>query len=270
MQQEKKYQAPAAETMLKLLEFMADHPGSWGVSELSSAIRDGKNIVFRVLNVLAENGYAIKNESGKYELGAKLFSLGMKLHNRFELRFKARPFLRRLAEQTGETCQLQIPDGNRMLSVDVISPPSDYYLMVNPGARLFYHANAFGKAVMAFLDKETLKKLLKAPLKQLTPFTVTSPSAIREELAVIRKTRIAAEHNEYVNGSFCIGSPVFDATGRVIAGIGISALSSRMKPQEEETMKHWVLECASAISASLGYEPEASLPLAARESGKES
>ena len=30
MKNEKKYHAPAAEAMLKILEFLADHPGSWG------------------------------------------------------------------------------------------------------------------------------------------------------------------------------------------------------------------------------------------------
>lgn len=252
MGNDKKYQAPAAETMLKILEFLTDHPGAWGISELSGEIRDGKNIVFRVLNVLAENGYAVKNESGKYELGAKLFSLGMKLHNRFDLRFKARPFMQSLAERAGETCQLQIPDGDRMLSIDTVYPRRDYYLMVNPGARLYYHANAFGKAVMAFLEEPVLKTILKAPLKKITEYTVTSPAAIRKELAMIRRTLVAEEHNEYVNGSFCIGSPVFDASGKVVAGVGISALSSRMEAADEEQIKKWVAECAGAISESIG------------------
>ncbi len=253
MTKEKKYQAPAAETMLKILEFLADHPGAWGISELSGAVQEGKNIVFRVLNVLAGHGYAVRNESGKYELGAKLFSLGMKLHDRFDLRFKARPFLRVLADRSGETCQLQIPDGDRMLSIETVYPRRDYYLMVNPGARLYYHGNAFGKAVMAFLDEECLKSILKAPLKKITEFTVTAPSAIRRELVVIRRTRVAEEHNEYVRGSFCIGSPVFDASGRVVAGVGISALSSRMDAADESQLKAWVRECAEAISESIGY-----------------
>lgn len=253
MKNEKKYHAPAAEAMLKILEFLADHPGSWGISELSGAVQEGKNIVFRVLNVLVERGYAVRQDSGKYELGAKLFSLGMKLHDRFDLRFKARPFLRILAERTGETCQLQIPDGERMLSIETVYPRRDYYLMVNPGARLYYHGNAFGKAVMAFLEEDVLKKILQAPLKKITESTVTAPSAIRRELAAIRRTLVAVEHNEYVRGSFCIGSPVFDASGAVVAGVGVSALSSRMEAADELQMKTWVLECAGAISESIGY-----------------
>lgn len=249
---EKKYNAPAADGVLEVLEFLVENPGAWGPTELNRQLGTGTNLIFRVLNALAEHGYVKRNEAGKYELGAKLFSLGMRLHSRFELRTCARPFLQRLAAETGETCQLQVPDGDRMLSVDCIYPACDYYLAVNPGAHLHYHCNAFGKAVLAFRSEPELREFFRKPLEPMTPHTIVSEELLRRELREIRKTRVATEFDEYLTGGYCIGSPVFDASGNVVAGIGISALSSRRTEENTDYFKNLVRQCAEEITKSTG------------------
>lgn len=248
----KKYSAPAADGVLDLLEFMTDHPGAWGVTELSRQTGIGNNLVFRIMNVLAEHDYAERSETGKYELSAKLFSLGMRLRNRFELRNMAHPSLCRLAEETGETVQIQIPDGDRMLSIDCVYPPRDYYLVIASGARIYYHGNAFGKAVLAFLPKEEQDAVLKKKLCRMTPETVVSLPALRAEFEQIRKTFSASEDGEYVRGSYCIGSPVFDAAGKVAAGVGITALNSRDGEHSREELIRMVLDCAIEITKKIG------------------
>ncbi len=249
---EKKYNAPAADGVLEVMEFMADNSGAWGPTELSRETGLGLNLIFRILNVLTEHGYASRNASGKYELGAKLFSLGMKLHSRFSLSAMARPCLQLLAEQTGETTQLQVPDGDRMLLTDCVHPPRDYYLAVNPGTRLYYHGNAFGKAVLAFLSEEAQNGILHSKLCRMTSETVVSLPALRKELAGIRETFVATEFEEYLSGGYCIGSPVFDATGKVVAGLGVSGLTSRKNPLDVDNISTLVRQCAEEVTRKIG------------------
>lgn len=254
MATEKKYSAPAAASTLEVLEFMAEHPGAWGPTELAKRLELSSNLAFRVLNVLQEKGYVKRNPAGQYELTAGLYSLGMRLQNNFDLRKQARPFLEQLAETAGESCQIQIPAGERMLQLDFIPPPADYYLAVTPGIRLHWHGNAFGKAVWAFLPPNESDALLRAPLHRMTPHTVVDPERLREELAEIRKIRSASEFNEYVLGSYCIGSPVFDATGRPVAGIGITGLASRLDEARIPELRETVRECAERISTEIGAQ----------------
>ncbi len=252
---EKRYSAPAAASTLEVLEFMAGNPGAWGPTELAKRLELSSNLAFRVLCVLQEKGYVSRNPAGQYELTAGLYSLGMKLQNSFDLRKQARPFLETLAETTLESCQIQIPAGDRMLQLDFVPPPADYYLAVTPGIRLYRHGNAFGKAVWAFLPPEESEALLRLPLPRITPHTVIDPELLRKEFAEVRQTRSASEFGEYVLGSYCIGSPVFDATGKPVAGVGITGLTSRLDEAKLPELRQLVRECAERISTAIGAQP---------------
>ena len=251
---EKRYSAPAAASTLEVLEFMAGNPGAWGPTELAKRLELSSNLAFRVLCVLQEKGYVRRNPAGQYELTAGLYSLGMKLQNSFDLRKQARPFLEALAETTAESCQIQVPAGERMLQLDFVPPPADYYLAVTPGIRIYWHGNAFGKAVWAFLPPEESEALFRAPLPRITPHTVTDPELLRQELADVRKTRSATEFGEYVLGSYCVGSPVFDATGKPVAGVGVTGLSSRLDEAKLPELRQLVRECAERISTAIGAQ----------------
>ena len=252
---ERKYSAPAADGMLELLEFLVDHPGAWGPSELSRRLEIGTNIIFRTLNILAERGYVRRNDAGRYELGAKLFSLGMRLRNRFDLRLCARPFLERLAEETRETCQLQIPEGTRMIVLECIPPKRDYFFAVTPGTTFYSHGNAFGRAVMAFRPEAEVDALFRKPLEKLTAHTMTDEAALRREFDRIRRTLIAEEYEEYVLGMYCIGSPVFDADGQAVAGIGVTAPTTRRNEDEDSARRERVRKCAADITLAIGGVP---------------
>jgi DNA-binding IclR family transcriptional regulator len=234
---------------------MAGNPGAWGPTELAKRLELSSNLAFRVLCVLQEKGYVRRNPAGQYELTAGLYSLGMKLQNSFDLRKQARPLLEALAETALESCQIQIPAGDRMLQLDFVPPPADYYLAVTPGIRLYRHGNAFGKAVWAFLPPEESEALFQAPLPRLTPHTIIDPARIKQELAEIRETRSASEFDEYVLGSYCIGSPVFDATGKPVAGVGVTGLASRLDETKLPELRRLVRECAERISTAIGAQP---------------
>lgn len=246
------YAAPAVDGMLDVVEHLAAHPEGHGITELSRELGLSTNLVFRILKRLVERGYAKMDAAGNYQLGSRFLSLGMKLYRRFDLRSLARPFLRELCQGCGETCQLQVPDGDRMLVAEVITPDSDYYLQVVPGSRTFYHANAFGKCVLAHLPEDEFAVIVAAGLTQLTEATLTRESALRRELATVRRSGLGYDRAEYLDGIYCIGAPVFDCLGKVVAGVGITGLISRQHPDRQATQEAAVKKCAAALSEALG------------------
>jgi IclR family acetate operon transcriptional repressor len=133
-----------------------------------------------------------------------------------------------------------------------VNPPKDFYLHVVPGSRLYSHANAFGKAVMAFMKPEEAKKLI-TKMPKLTKNTIASEKKLFDELKKIGRTGLAYDDEEYNDGVFCIGSPVFNVSGDVVAGIGMTGLSSRFDEKNKPEFERIVLKCAEDLSKDIGY-----------------
>lgn len=203
---------------------------------------------------LTERDYTLQDPiSGGYQLSTRVFSLGMGLYTRFELRQRAKPHLDWLCLETAETCQIQVPRGDRMLVLDSLSPEVEFYLRVVPGSLVYYHASAFGKAVLAFEDEARIAEILPARLPHLTPKTIELRSEFIKSLALIREQGLAYDDEEYTSGVLCIGSPVFDVSGKVVAGLGITGLLHTYENSRKHMFEQLVLECASRVSADIGY-----------------
>ena len=251
---ERQYSAPAADGALAVLEFLVDHPGEWGPTEITRRVGIGVNLTFRILNTLARRGYVVRLADGRCRLSSKLFSLGMKLHAGHDLRLAARPMLETLARVSGEACHLQVPDGDAMVLWDSVAPARDFYLNVTPGTRLCYHGNAFGKIAMAFMPEAEREQILSADLKKLTPRTETDPERLREEILRAARDYYAVEDGEYVSGCYCIAAPVFDAAGRLAAAAGIAGLREREQSLDFQERIELVKDCARRITRLLGGE----------------
>ncbi|MCG2659212.1 MAG: hypothetical protein L6437_03070, partial [Kiritimatiellae bacterium] len=150
--------------------------------------------------------------------------------------------------------QIQIPDKDRVIVLDSIAPNTDSYLKTVPGSRLYYHANAFGKAILAFMEKSALCSIIPENLPALTKNTITTRQKLLEELDKIQKTGLAYDREEYLTGIYCIGAPVFDVNEKVVGGLGVTGITSRLTPERWRRYETQVLNCAERVSRDIGYE----------------
>ncbi|MGA2642599.1 MAG: IclR family transcriptional regulator [Spirochaetia bacterium] len=248
------YSAPAVDRTLDILEFMAVHPRPYGATELSRCLNIPINSVFRILKRLTDREYTVQDPfSDGYQLSTKVFSLGMSLYTRFELRQRARPHIEWLCRETEETCQLQIPHGDMVLVLDTVSPEVSYYLRIVPGGLVYYHPNAYGKVMLAFQSEEEIKKIIPPRLPSLTPNTIVLRTELMKQLEEVRRTGLGYDNEEYNEGIRCIGSPVFDVEGKVVAGLGVSGLVNTFRNNRQATFEQLVLECAYRVSKDIGY-----------------
>jgi len=249
-----KYAAPALEQALKIIDFMSRDGAERGINEISRELGMSVNMAYRILIQLANYGYAELAATGKYRLSTRLFTIGMRLYSRFDLRIRSRPHLEKLCEDTGETCQIQVPDKDRMIVLDSITPNADFYLKTVPGSRVYYHANAFGKAVLAFMDESELDSIIPEKLPALTKNTITTRRKLLEELKKTRATGLAYDREEYLSGLYCIGAPVFDVNEKVVAGLGVTGIISRLSADRWRRYENQILKCAARVSMDIGYE----------------
>ena len=85
--------------------------------------------------------------------------------------------------------------------------------------------------------------------------SITSRAALNAELARILKQGYALDNEEREEGLHCIGAPIFDHTGLVVATLSVSWPGFRYGRGDEAEKIEKVKAAAGRISTILGYEP---------------
>lgn len=247
------YAAPAASKLLDILELLVEAREGLNLSEISRRLAIPTNSVFRICRVLEERGYVRRDtESGLFTLTTLLYTLGARLGSRISLIDQARPHLHWLTEHTGENAHLHIlrEDHSVLLAQCVCHHP--VRVMVEIGSLLYPHADAFGKVILAHLPPAERQTMRQKAWPRLTIYTKTDPVALAQEWDEIAAAGIAYDFEEYQIGVRCVGAPVFDAEGRVIAGIGVMGPSYRLTPEALASHESHVRTAAARLSQALG------------------
>ena len=144
-----------------------------------------------------------------------------------ELREIAAPYLRRLTDTTGHTSNLAIRDDTDVILIDrVRGRPGRYHHLeytLHAGSRLPSYCSATGKALLAFLPRPELGRLLdRIDFVQRGPRTVTDAGALLAELNQVRRTGVAVNDEELDSGLRSIAAPVRSRSGKVVAAVNVS------------------------------------------------
>ncbi|HUR95273.1 MAG TPA: IclR family transcriptional regulator [Gemmatimonadales bacterium] len=238
---------------IQVLRLLGD-AGELGVTELSTRLRVHKSTVSRLLATLERHGVVSRHPvTEKFGLGPALISLAGAALTRIDVRASSREHLERLAEQTGETVNLAILDGDQVVNIEKL--PSAHYIRDIGwiGRRSPLHCTATGKALVAHLSVAELRRLLGARLKRFTPQTICAWPLLEEELAEVRRRGYAIGQEELEPGLVALAAPVYELGGRVEAAVSVSGPSFRVTASALSGYAKHVLAAAHAISRSLGY-----------------
>ena len=102
---------------LALLDALAERPQ--GVNELARRIGVSASTASRLLATLQRGGLVERDGGGPYRLGIKLVTLADGV--RLNVREAARPRLRALAAETGETATLSVPAVGEAITIDFVA-----------------------------------------------------------------------------------------------------------------------------------------------------
>ena len=223
-----------------------------GVSNLARQLNLDKATVFRLLSTLRQNGYVEKDEStDRYRLTLKMWTLGSRIANNRPLTLVARPVLRELWNNIGETVYIAVLVGNEAVIIDKIEGRSAVHSLPKVGARLPLHGGSAGKAILAFQDEAFIDEIC-ANLRPATANTITSKRALMTELAGIRKTGYAINVNELRADVSAVGAPIRSADGRVSAALSISGPTVDMPVRRLRQLSKVVREAAARIAGQVG------------------
>jgi DNA-binding IclR family transcriptional regulator len=222
------------------------------VEEISRSVGIPKSSVYRYLKTLVGIGMLEHNPiTRKYGLGLKALELGVSVYNQMELRRFARPFLRNLADETGETVYLIGLSSYKAICIDSIESTLAVRMSITVGETFPLYSCATGQALMAYLPAKLQDSIIEKGLQKFTEKTITDPHELKKKLEDIVKQGFAYSNGEFDEGARAVSAPIFDALSRVVAGLSVAGPLHRFTSEKIQEYKELVIENARGISKKL-------------------
>ncbi len=214
----------AVERAVAVLDALADDGSELGTNELARRTGLHPSTVSRLLSTLAEAGLVDHvADTGRYRLGIRLLQLGNAVLARLDLREVARPELRALVAETGETATLSAPGDPDAVTVDFVQSGSSVQSVATLGRPSVAHATATGKVALAFGQVE----LGPGRLPAFTHRTITDRAVLASEIETVRKQGWAEALGEREEDLNAIAAPVHGSRGELAAVLGLQGPGPR-------------------------------------------
>jgi IclR family KDG regulon transcriptional repressor len=227
---------------------------SVSLEELSRETRLAKPTILRFLQTLQKLGYVRRDERDQWAITFKLFTMGSRALGHLDLYVAARPVAEKLAEELGETVHMGILEADEAVYVLKIESRYTIRMFSRVGRRIPLHCTAIGKALLAFSAPAERAAVLKGlKFVAFTPKTLSSRAKLEEELEAIRGRGYTVDDEEHEEGIRCIGAPIFDYTGAVVAALSVSWPVFRFPHGGTSAMAARVMDAAARISSILGW-----------------
>ena len=219
-----------------------------GITELSQRVMMSKSTVYRFLQTMKTLGYvAQEGESEKYSLGARA------LQN-VDLIRSADIQMRELSRLTKETVHLGALDEDSIVYIHKIDSMYNLRMYSRVGRRNPLYSTAIGKVLLAWRDRDEVKQILDGiEYKRSTDRTITNTDELLLLLDKVREQGYGEDNEEQEEGLRCIGVPVFDRFGVVIAGLSISFPTLRFSEERLHEYVAMLHTAARKISEQMGY-----------------
>ena len=242
---------------LSILDAFSDGQTGLGVNEIARKVDVHKSTVSRLCATLEAAGYLERDaDTNRFSLGARLYQLAGAPHVDADLRRTARPVLQELVNTCGETASLAVVQGDDVVVIDVVDGVSFVRMRTEVGMRAHLSASAAAKAILAWMpEADRLKMVSDWPTVKLTPDTLTNVDDFLAQLEDIRERGYSTDMEELEVGLRCVGAPVRDRTGAVVAAISVSGPRHRMTPEVVPILGRLAQQSAAKISLRLGAPP---------------
>jgi DNA-binding IclR family transcriptional regulator len=208
----------AARTLALVTAFDAQHPRQ-SLTDLAKRADLPVPTAHRLLGELRQAGILTRGPDGTYAVGRKLWDIGLLAPVETDLRDVASPFLHDLYAATLATVHLAVRDGRSALYLDRLAGKKSVPVVSRVGSRLPLHATGVGKVLLAHAPDDVQARLL-ATLEQVTPYTVTQPRRLAQQLDKVRREDCATTVEEMTLGACSVAVPIRSGE-EVVAALGV-------------------------------------------------
>lgn len=244
----------SAENMLDILfVWTSTQKREMGLTEISRETGINKSTVYKILQSLQNRSLISLNPvTKKYSLDHGVLELSGAFLKQLNIKDAAHPLIEQLALQSGKTVTFALRKEKHLVFIDRVDGAENVRFYCDIGKVAQYNSGAAAKAVFANLTLEERHTLAQTPPPRFTPKT-KSWDALEQEVPAIQKNGYSISDEEVDEGVYAVGAPVFDHTGKVVAGMAVAALKFNLTEGQSAEMARLLCECAARISKKLGY-----------------
>jgi IclR family pca regulon transcriptional regulator len=220
------------------------------VTDLAEAAGLPMPTAYRVVMTLTAEGYLDHLPNGDYRPGVRVLTLGAAALHSLDLVALATPRLQQLAASTGETVNLAVLTGDRVLYLVRLRNSDLVTANIQVGSTLPAVHTSIGKLLLAHLAEDDLRERITDASfpPQHGPNAKVSLEELRPELAQIREQGWAAQDEELAYG-LSVAGPINGPDGRVVAGVNLAVQARDWSAQRiVRELKPVVLSICAEIS----------------------
>ena len=225
--------------------------GERSLDQVATSLEVHKTTAMRLLHTLEADRFVRRDDRQRYHLGSRLFALGTAALAQHAIRDVAQPHLTRLAAETGgQAVHLAVYENGAAVYLAKVESTHAVRMYSRVGLPAALHATAVGKILVAGLPPgEQEAAIAGIDFRPVTARTVADADAYRDVLARTHEqgwAEDAAEHEDFIN---CVGAPVHDEAGHVVAAVSVSVPDVILSRDEVRALLPQVRSAAEAISA---------------------
>ncbi len=241
-----------SQSLSRALQILVDlGEGERSLDQVAARLDVHKTTAMRLLHTLEAERFVRRDDRQRYHLGSRLFALGSTALAQNAIRDVAQPHLTRLADETGgQAVHLATFENGAAIYVAKVESTHSVRMYSRIGLPAALHATAVGKVLVAGLPRGEQEAAISGiEFRPFTDRTVTDAAQYRAVLARTREDGWAedgAEHEDFIN---CVGAPVRDESGRVIAAVSISVPDVILPREGVRRLVPQLLAATDAISA---------------------
>jgi DNA-binding IclR family transcriptional regulator len=214
----------SVEHAVRLVELLASSANVLSVSQMAQTLDLPRATVYRLLKTLVQREWVIQD--------GKTYRLSFRLTGLFggaeaALAERITPLLRLLVNQTGETAQFAVLEGDRVVFLAKADSPHPIRMFSQVGWRGPLHATAVGKVLLASTESRLLSQICDHGLERFTPNTIVEKEKLQAELAQVRKQGYALDAEGLIEGLTCVAVPVISGE-QVRGAISVAGPTARL------------------------------------------
>lgn len=226
-----------------MLELLSQTRGSLTQTEIAQGVALSVSAIQRVVLVLRESGYIVRDNAGRYRLGSKLFRLATEYPPFVDLSARALPAMQRFADETGESVHLAVLRDDQLLILQNVEGRGLVRLSFRLGSVQEPTHTVSGRTLLAWLDPEQL-----LAFGERVGYSTREFAVLKRRLAAVRSRGYEQKKSEFLEGIEDLGVPILLPGNRAVAAVTTSFLLPRQRTVRRTPLLDPLKRAAEAIA----------------------
>jgi IclR family acetate operon transcriptional repressor len=239
---------------LAILKALAESGDGMTLSDVAQMVGLPVSTAHRLLTTLQQERFVrFDGTAHLWQVGVGAFIVGNAFARTRDAVAMARPYLRRLMEEGGETANLYLEQDGEAICMAQVECRQMMRAIARPGGRVKMHCSGAGKAMLGWTsDAELTRVVRQHGLTRFTERTLDTPTRLRRDLEQVRQRGYAVDDEEHAVGLRCVAAPVFDEHGQPVAALSLSGPGARIDETRLVELGVLVARVAAEFSGEIG------------------